>query len=189
MSILGQLGLRVQHALRAFTPKDKATVKSVAQNFRPNLALNTEAVITELGIGEALVSVLDDKGVPSMVEQLLICPPESRIGPLTDAERKRIMAASVLGRAYEADDDRESAYEIVQKLNEEEARIRAEAEVEKTRLAEEKAQAQAERAKAREPDSFGTSIVKSVVRSVTGTVGRQIANQIVRGVLGSIMKK
>lgn len=189
MSILGQLGLRVQHALRAFTPKDKATVKSVAQNFRPNPALNTETVITQLGIGEALVSVLDAKGVPSMVEQVFICPPESRIGPLSDAERQRIMASSMLGRAYAQDEDRESAYEIVQKLNEEEAKLKVEAEAEKTRLAEEKAQAQAERAKAREPDSFATSVVKSVVRSVTGTVGRQIANQIVRGVLGSILKK
>lgn len=182
MSILGQLGLRVQHALRAFTPKDKATVKSVAQNFRPNPALDTEAVITQLGIGEALVSVLDDKGVPSMVEQVFICPPESRIGPLTDAERQRIMASSMLGRTYEKDEDRESAWEIVQRLNEEESRLKAEAE-------EQKAQLQAERAKAREPDSFATSIVKSVVRSVTGTLGRQIANQIVRGVLGSILKK
>lgn len=182
MSILGQLGLRVQHALRAFTPKDKATVKSVAQNFRPNPALNTEQVITEMGIGEALVSVLDEKGTPSMVERILICPPESRMGPLTEAERQRIMAASSVGQAYSADEDRKSAYEIVQELNKEEARLTAEA-------TEAKEQALAERAKAREPDTFAMSIVKSVVRSVTGTVGRKIANEIVRGVLGSILKK
>lgn len=181
-NILGQLGLRVQHALRAFTPKDAATVKTVAQNFRPNPNLKTEQVITELGMGEALVSVLDEKGTPSVVERVFICPPESRIGPLTDAERQRIMAASTIGRGYEQDIDRESAYEILQKRIDQESEARAQ-EVEA------KAQLQAERAKAREPDSFATSLAKSLVRSVTGTVGRQIANQIVRGVLGSLLKK
>ncbi|HHH12756.1 MAG TPA: DUF853 family protein, partial [Thiolapillus brandeum] len=106
--ILGQLGARIQHALRAFTPRDRKAVKTVAQTFRENPELDTEQVITELGTGEALVSVLDAKGAPTPVERILIRPPASRIGPLTAQERKEILSRSPLKGKYDQEIDRES---------------------------------------------------------------------------------
>ena len=113
--ILGQLGLRIQHALRAFTPKDKKTVKTVAETFRPNQDFDTFEVITQLGTGEALVSTLDEKGSPSPVQRTLICPPESRIGPLDESEREERIKSSLLKGLYDECIDRESAYEILKK--------------------------------------------------------------------------
>jgi DNA helicase HerA-like ATPase len=110
-TVLGQLGNRVQHALHAFTPQDQKAVKTAAQTLRPNPALNTERVISELGVGEALVSFLDEKGSPSVVERAWILPPASRIGPLTAAERAGVISASVVGSHYAQSIDRESAYE------------------------------------------------------------------------------
>ncbi len=109
--VLGQLGNRVQHALRAYTPRDAKAVKTAAETFRPNPALDTERVITELGVGEALVSTLDDKGVPSIVERTLIRPPSSRLGPVTPEERRMTIATSPIGTVYDKAVDRESAYE------------------------------------------------------------------------------
>jgi DNA helicase HerA-like ATPase len=105
-SVLGQLGNRIQHALRAFTPRDQKAVKTAAQTFRPNPALNTEKVITELGVGEALVSFLDQGGSPSMVERAKILPPHSQIGPLTDGERKDLIKRSMVSGKYEKSFDR-----------------------------------------------------------------------------------
>ena len=99
--VLGQLGMKIQHALRAFTPKEQKAVRTVAQNFRENPDLDTEAAITNVGVGEALVSVLDEKGAPSMVERTLIRPPESRIGPATDEERATVMSRSPVRGRYE----------------------------------------------------------------------------------------
>ena len=110
MDVLGQLGTRVQHALRAFTPRDKKAVKTVAETFRQNPSLDTASVITELGTGEALVSILDDTGTPTQVERILIRPPESRIGPLTKDERTTIIQRSPLKGRYDEVLDRESAY-------------------------------------------------------------------------------
>src|SRR5690606_21824019 len=110
-AVLGQLGNRVQHALRAFSPRDQKAVRAAAQTFRANPALDTERVITELGVGEALVSVLDDKGRPPPVGRVLICPPQSRLGPLTAAERSEQLARSPLRGRYETALDRESAFE------------------------------------------------------------------------------
>ena len=111
--VLGQLGNRVQHALRAFTPRDQKAVKAAAQTMRANPAFNTAEAITELSVGEALVSLLDEKGRPSMVERAFILPPASRIVPVSDAERVAIIKSSVIYGHYEQAIDRESAYEII----------------------------------------------------------------------------
>jgi uncharacterized protein len=113
--VLAQLGNRVQHALRAFTPRDQKAVKAAAETFRPNPKLKTEKVITELGKGEALVSFLEGNGTPSMVERALIAPPSARIGPVTAAERKATIAKSPIKGKYEQTIDPESAYEILQR--------------------------------------------------------------------------
>jgi DNA helicase HerA-like ATPase len=112
-AVLGQLGHRVQHALRAFTPRDQKAVKTAASTMRQNPAIDTERAITELAVGEALVSVLDEKGSPTVVERAWIFPPASRIGPLTPPERQTLRAASVLGDHYKKTVDRESAYETL----------------------------------------------------------------------------
>src|SRR5512139_3533119 len=110
-SVLGQLGNRVQHALRAFTPRDQKAVKTAAETLRKNPKLDTQAAITELGVGEALVSLLDEKGRPNIVERAFVVPPASKIGPITPEERKKIIAASSFFGHYEKVVDRESAYE------------------------------------------------------------------------------
>lgn len=109
--VLGQLGNRIQHALRAFTPRDQKAVKTAAETFRSNPALDTARVITELGVGEALVSVLDSKGTPTQVERTLIAPPRGRIGPLSDSERETLLTSSPLAGRYDEVMDRESAHE------------------------------------------------------------------------------
>lgn len=111
--VLGQLGNRVQHALRAFTPRDQKAVKSAAETFRSNPKVDVATAITELGVGEALVSFLDEKGVPAPVERAFVCPPQSRIGALTDAERAAVIANSNIKGFYEKLVDRESAYEVL----------------------------------------------------------------------------
>jgi hypothetical protein len=113
--VLGQLGNRVQHALRAFTPRDQKAVAAAAQTFRPNPKLDTAKVIMELGKGEALVSFLEGNGTPAMVERVMIRPPSARIGPITPDERKAIMAASPVKGKYDTAVDEESAYEMIQK--------------------------------------------------------------------------
>ena len=111
--MLGQLSNRVQHALRAFTPKDQKAVKTAADTFRPNTKFSAAEAIVELGVGEALVSFLDAKGVPTPVERCFVAPPRGRIGPATDAERAAVIKASPLAGKYEQTVDRESAYEVL----------------------------------------------------------------------------
>ena len=113
--VLGQLGNRVQHALRAFTPRDQKAVKAAAETFRPNPKLDTAQVITQLGKGEALVSFLEGNGTPAMVDRTMIRPPSARIGPVTPEERKAIIAKSPLKGKYDQTVDPQSAYEILQK--------------------------------------------------------------------------
>lgn len=127
-TVSSQLGHRVQHALRAFTPREQRAVKAAAETFRPNPELDTERVIMELGVGEALVSTLEKKGQPSIVQRTLIRPPSSRLGPLTDDERNAIIAESALKKTYEKTIDRESAYEILEKRKAEIEKRRAEAD-------------------------------------------------------------
>ncbi len=183
--ILGQLGSRIQHALRAYTPKDKDTVRTVARNFRENAELDTEKVITELGTGEALVSVLNADGSPTPVERIMIRPPQSRIGPLTDGERSKVLSRSPLKGRYETAVDRESAFEMLKKRAEEEERVGL---AEKARMEQEKA-AKKEQSKGNiwtgtsRRQGVGEAIIKSVARSVGSSIGRQI----VRGVLGSLL--
>ena len=112
-TVLGQLGNRVQHALRAFTPRDQKAVKAAATTMRPNAGLDVEAAITELGVGEALVSFLDEKGRPTPTERMQIMPPAGQIGAIDDAERRALMATSIVAGVYEKEVDRESAYEIL----------------------------------------------------------------------------
>ena len=112
-TVLAQLGNRVQHALRAYTPREQRAVKTAADTFRPNPAFDCATAITELGTGEALVSMLEEKGVPSIVERTLVRPPSSRLGPVTDAERQKVLQSSPVANQYDVDEDRESAYEIL----------------------------------------------------------------------------
>lgn len=171
-SVLGQLGNRVQHALRAFTPLDQKAVKVAAQTFRPNPEIDTEQVITELGVGEALVSLLDAEGRPTPVQRVKIAPPESRLGPLSDAERSERVSRSPLTGLYETMLDRESAFELLKKRQQEAA---AQAQVEAP-----------EPARSAPRPSQRQGVAEAFVKSTVRSVGSQLGNQIIRGVLGSI---
>jgi DNA helicase HerA-like ATPase len=164
--VLGQLGLRVQHALRAFTPKDQKAVKTAASTFRQNPNVDTAKVITELGVGEALVSVFDARGSPTPVERVLICPPESRIGPLSDDERRQHLSRSPFAGRYDQAVDRESAYELLKSRAEQEtaavARAKAEKPVERT----------APRGRSRQ--SVAEAMVTSAARAIGSQIGRQM---------------
>jgi len=175
--VLGQLGMKVQHALRAFTPKDQKAVKAAAQSFRANPALDTGRVITELGIGEALVSTLDAKGRPLPVERLLIRPPESRMGPLSDDERSELLNRSPLRGRYDEALDRHSAYEMLKERAAQQEATAAEAQ-----RAREAEKATAPRARSTRQGT-GEAFIKSAARSI----GSQLGRQIVRGVLGSLL--
>jgi DNA helicase HerA-like ATPase len=171
-TVLGQLGNRVQHALRAFTPKDQKSVKVAAETFRANPKLNVVKAITELGVGEALVSVLDEKGTPTIVERALIYPPHSRLSPLNPEERTRCVRESVLYGHYEKTVDRESAYE----------KLKAKAEQMKMDSQEEAAQ----KRRTAEPKSQTEQLLGAAVKSAAHAIGSQLGRQIIRGVLGSI---
>jgi hypothetical protein len=176
--ILGQLGARVQHALRAFTPRDKKAVNTVAETFRANPGFDTRSAITELGTGEALVSVLDLKGSPTPVERVLIRPPESRIGPLTDEERGAVIARSPLKGRYDVEIDRESAHELLKRRAEEDARTAA---AEKARAEQQKQQKANRSGSGRQ--GVGEAMIKSAARSIGSSLGRQI----VRGILDTLL--
>ena len=184
-NVLGQLGLKVQHALRAFTPKDQKSIRAVAASFVPNPLFHTADAVTTLGIGEALVSVMGDDGRPQPVQQTLIAPPEGRIGPISDDERMAVMQRAPMRGRYDAPIDRESAYEMLKQ------RAEAAQVVETQRLKEleaEKKQRQAERRQSsggRQRQTAGEAMIKSAARSIGSTIGRQI----IRGVLGSIFGK
>ncbi len=186
-AVLGQLGNRVQHALRAFTPKDQKAVKTAAQTMRANPAFNTEQAIQELGTGEALVSFLDEKGSPSIVQRAMVIAPDSRMGPVTDDERNGLINNSPLYGKYEDEVDRESAFEMLQKGVENSA-----------------GQADAPPAKGQQSADDGGLLggLKDIIFGTTGPRGgkhdglvqtaaksavRQVTNQIVRGMLGSLL--
>jgi DNA helicase HerA-like ATPase len=181
--VLGQLGNRVHHALRAFTPKDAKNVKGAAETLRPNPAFDTAAVMTELAIGEALVSVLDEKGSPTVVERAFICPPHSRFAPLTADERGEIIRASPLRAAYLTAVDRESAYELLKKRAEAGAPVQAGQSVPQpgAPAGTGRAPSRQTRTPAKPADILGTA-AKSVARAA----GTQIGREIIRGVLGSL---
>jgi DNA helicase HerA-like ATPase len=189
-TVLAQLGNRVQHALRAYTPREQKAVRAAAETFRQNPAFKTDEAITQLAVGEALVSTLEGKGVPSMVERTLIRPPSGQVGPITPGERAETMRFSGLGGRYDTTIDRESAYETLQARAKESAAAAG-------------AAARAEQggvgdilgglfggggaAKGRQRQTVAEAIVKSATRSMSSSVGRQIGNAIVRGVLGSLL--
>ncbi len=184
-SVLGQLGNRVQHALRAFTPKDQKAVKTAADTLRPNPKLKAEQVITELGVGEALVSFLDEKGTPRIVERAWIVPPGSQIGPISDAQRQQTIQQSTFFAKYKTAVDRESAYERLTGRTEK-----------KIQPAESKPAQPA----ASNPVSdvlFGKTgprggkqsqgLIEAMAKSAARTVGSSVGREIVRGILGSIL--
>jgi uncharacterized protein len=190
--VLGQLGNRIQHALRAFTPRDQKAVKAAAETFRANPKIDVSEAITQLGVGEALVSTLQDKGAPGVVDRTLIRPPGSRIGPATVEERERVMSASPVAGRYDQPVDRESAHELLKKKADEKL---SRHEEEQRRLALE--QVVAEEAKRRERleaeqrrgSGRRQSAMEAMVASVARSMGTQIGRQIVRGVLGSFLKR
>ena len=184
--VLAQLGNRVQHALRAYTPHEQEAVKVAAKSFRSNPELDVVKTISELGVGEVLISMLDEKGVPTIVDRAFVVPPVSQIGPVTPQQRAELISSSLVAGQYENVIDRESAFEILSKKAAE--RLGQEAEVAAVEKAAKEAdkQAKAERAAARAPDTIYESIGKSVARSASSSIGRQIGTQIVRGVLGGI---
>ena len=179
--MLGQLGNRVQHALRAFTPRDQKAVKAAADTMRANPKLDIEKAITELGVGEALVSFLDEKGRPSIVERAFVLPPASRIGPIGAEERKAVIAAFPVAGVYEKSVDRESAYEKLRGrcgIDADEQRADGGGVVGSLK------------------DSLGglmtgsgrkDSMVEAMAKSAARTVGSTVGREIVRGVLGSLM--
>ncbi|MEZ4598485.1 MAG: helicase HerA-like domain-containing protein [Syntrophotaleaceae bacterium] len=176
--VLGQLGNRIQHALRAYTPRDQKAVRSAAETFPPNPAFDVAEVISQLGVGEALVSTLQEKGVPLPVERTLICPPRCRIGGLTPEERKAVMARSPIGGKYDTPVNRESAYEILER-----------------KTLERKTVEQPEKP-AEEGNKIGEllwgnkrrqGLVETMAKQAARTLGSQLGRRILRGVLGGIL--
>ena len=186
--ILGQLGNRVQHALRAFTPRDKKAVRTAATTFRANPAIDAVKVIGELGVGEALVSTLDAQGRPTMVQRTLIRPPSSRLGPAKAAERKRIIAASELGPRYDQAVDRESAHEKLQQRAERSAAEAEKTSQERTRRYRAPAKKRPARRTGRRRSVSRQGVFETLAKSAARTVGREITRSLVRGVLGSLFK-
>jgi DNA helicase HerA-like ATPase len=189
--ILGQLGNRVQHALRAFTPRDQKAVRAAATTFRANPKINIETTITELGVGEALVSFLDEKGTPNIVERALVCPPRSQIGAITPEQRKQIIAGSIVAGVYEQAVDRESAYELLQARASQPPSAPAGAQ-----------QGQAQTQRSSQPPSQpwysvltagtgttgrGDSILETATKSVVRTMGTTVGRELVRGLMGSLL--
>ncbi len=184
-TVLGQLGNRIQHALRAYTPVEQRGLKAAADSFRPNPAFDTAETIQALGVGEALVSVLDEKGAPTVVQKTLVRPPVSRLGPITPAERQQLMGASPVRGLYDQALDRESAYEVLQK----QAAAKAEPAApqpppERGPWAGDEASGQpAPRARASNRQSMGEAFAKSMLR----TIGSQVGRELIRGVLGGLV--
>ena len=199
--VAGQLGNRVQHKLNAFTPRDQAAVRSAADTFRTNPAIDVAEAITELRIGEALVSLLQPDGAPSPVQRVLIKPPASRVGPLTSAERAMLVASDSVGSKYDQPIDRESAEEklalragaAAQAAEEQ----KEQAEAERTAATQAKVDAQARRQAEREEaraareaakPGMTEKMIQSAGRAMASSVGRQIANRLLRGILGGMTR-
>jgi DNA helicase HerA-like ATPase len=198
--ILGQLGNRVQHALRAFTPRDQKAVRTAAETFVPNPKLDVAQVISQLGVGEALVSTLQDKGVPMPVERAVICPPRCRMGAITPEERSAVRSRSPVGAKYDSRVNRESAYEIL-------GRRSVSADAPEAKPGAGQAQRPAgvprggEQQSSEEQGSgigrqvsdilWGTKrrqgMVEAMAKQAARTVGSQVGRQILRGVLGGIL--
>jgi DNA helicase HerA-like ATPase len=184
-SVLAQLGNRVQHALRAYTPAEQKGLRAAAQSFRTNPAFDTAEAIQALGVGEALVSTLDEKGAPNVVAQTRIRPPDSRLGPATEAERAAVMAASPVRGLYDAMVNRESAEEVLAARQAQADRIEAEAA---GAAAQAKAAEKAARA-APAPRASRQTPMEALTKSVLRTAGSTITRELLRGVLGSLKRR
>jgi hypothetical protein len=174
-AILAQLGLRIQHGLRAFTAREQKALRAVADGFRPNPAFDSLQVLTDLGIGEALVGSLEDKGTPAMVQRVAIAPPQSRVGPLSEAERQTLIRQSPQAGRYDRAVDRESAYEILRERQAE--RVPAEAPA-------------AERTKAGQGGALSDlvgELAGNAIKSAARQAANQLGRQLVRGLLGSLL--
>jgi DNA helicase HerA-like ATPase len=186
--VLGQLGNRVQHALRAFTPRDQKAVKAAAETFRTNPKLDVQKVIGELQVGEALVSFLDDKGTPGIVERAFILPPHSQIGPITPEQRKQLMASSVVAGVYDNAVDRESAYEILKGRA-------GQPQPQASGQAPPQSQSQPWYANLPSLEQLGLgggshrgdTLAQAMAKSAARSIGSGVGRQIVRGVLGSLL--
>lgn len=205
-SVLAQLGNKLQHALRAYTPKERKSLKATAQSFRENPALDAEAALGELGTGEVLVSTLDPEGIPSIVQRAYVMPPRSYLGVCDDAKRQQLIKDCPLYSKYAEAVDRESAYELLTQKAEEahakaeakEAALREKEESKQAKKAERAAKAAereritaeraAQRSSGRQTKSVLDKVFDSAVNSATRTVGSQIGSRLVRGILGSLFK-
>ncbi len=196
-SVLAQLGNRVQHALRAFTPRDQKAVKAAAETMRQNPKLDIETAITELAVGEALVSFLDDKGRPSVTERVYVLPPASQIGPITAEQRKALIASSIVAGAYEKTIDRESAYEKLKGRTESNMATESQAKDAAKTIAKEATNAAGQEASGGFLDGLGnifgggakrtrSSAGEQMIKSAASSIGREVGRQIIRGVLGGI---
>ena len=200
--VAGQLGNRIQHALRAYTPRDQRAIKAAAETFRVNPKLDVETAISELRVGEALVSLLQQDGAPSPVERTLIAPPRSRLGPVTERERAVIQSISPVTGKYDEAIDRESAGELLQARGEEAAAAaaatKAEAEEAKATAvrakqeARERAAAERERVRAERQRHANPPLGQEIVRQVGKSMQRQVVNKVagtlLRGILGGLFK-
>lgn len=173
-AVLAQLGLRIQHGLRAFTAKEQKSLKAVADGFRPNPAFSTLGVLTELGIGEALVGTLEEKGTPAMVQRVLVAPPQSRIGPLSSAERDALLAASSLRGRYDQPIDRESAYEMLTQRKGEPAEPVPQAKPEQDSFAD-------------KAGEFLQGAAGQAIKSAVRQAANQLGRQLMRGLMGSLL--
>jgi len=188
-SVLGQIGNRVQHALRAYTPKDQKALRAAAQSFRANKTFDTEEALQALGVGEALVSVLDEKGIPTIVQRANILPPHSSMNAVEESVIQENIKANPLYSRYAKLKDRESAYEVLQ-----EQREQAEEEAEEARKQQEKEQKKAEKEAAKKEAAKKKSTKKKsaldkAVSSAANTIGREVGKSLVRGLLGSLKWK
>jgi DNA helicase HerA-like ATPase len=179
-SVLGQLGNRVQHALRAFTPQQQKFIKNAAVTYRANPDFAVETAITDLAVGEALVSTLEDKGNPSIVQRVLIRPPASKLGVASAQAHRLTMMSDGMGDKYAAVQDRESAYEVL--------KAKAEQAASQAEQAQTSAKTSAPKSGGRTRETMGEAAVKSMVRAATSSIGRTIARELIRGVLGGLKR-
>ena len=173
-AVLAQLGLRIQHGLRAFTAKEQKALRAVADGFRPNPAFDTLSVLTELGIGEALLGALEEKGTPAMVQRVLVAPPQSRIGPLSAAERGALIAASPLAGRYDKPVDRESAYEMLTQRKGEAVEPAPQPKTDEESFAD-------------KAGEFLQSAAGQAIKSAVRQAANQLGRQLVRGLMGSLL--
>jgi DNA helicase HerA-like ATPase len=197
-SVLAQLGNRVQHALRAFTPRDQKAVKSAAETMRQNPGLDIETAITELAVGEALVSFLDEKGRPGITERVYVLPPCSQIGIISPEQRQTLIKDSIVAGVYEKTIDRESAYEIIKGRTAANMATESQAAETAKDIAKETTNAAGEEASGGWLGGLGdmlsggrkrtrSSVGEQLVKSAASSIGREVGRQIIRGVLGGIL--